>query len=108
MPNYTTTGHQRIFTWVKYHSYIIFTQRIVNTACCSVSNILLSILHLCPFTLRHSWNPNSTVSLGPIDVIRVGEVLCPIIMHLLVMRTILLKPKGETVGEGGWGLYREF
>ena len=35
--------------------------------------------------------------------IRVGEVLCPIIMHLLVMRTILLKPKGETVGEGGWG-----
>ena len=22
--------------------------------------------------------------------------------HLLVMRTILLKPKGETVGEGGW------
>ena len=70
MPNYTTTGHQRIFTWVKYHSYIIFTQRIVNTACRSVSNILLSILHLCPFTLRHSWNPNSTVSLGPIDVIR--------------------------------------
>ena len=28
--------------------------------------------------------------------------------HLLVMRTTLLKPKGETVGEGGWGLYREF
>ena len=51
MPNYTTTGHQPIITRVKYHSYIIFTQRIVNTACCSVSNILLSILHLCPFTL---------------------------------------------------------
>ena len=28
--------------------------------------------------------------------------------HLLVMRTTLLKPKGETVWEGGWGLYREF
>ena len=70
MPNYTTKGHQPIITWVTYHSYIIFTQ-IVNTACCSVSNILLSILHLCPFTLRHSLNPNSTVSIDPIDVIRV-------------------------------------
>ena len=28
--------------------------------------------------------------------------------HLWVMRTTLLKPKGETVGEGGWSLYREF
>ena len=74
MPNYTTTGHQPIITWVKYHSYIIFTQ-IVNTACCSVSNILLSILHLCPFTLRHSWNPNSTVSIDPIDVIRVKSYI---------------------------------
>ena len=28
--------------------------------------------------------------------------------HLLVMRTTYLKPKGETVWERGWGLYREF
>ena len=28
--------------------------------------------------------------------------------HLLVMRTTLLRPKRETVGEVGWGLYREF
>ena len=28
--------------------------------------------------------------------------------HLLVMRTTYLKPKGEAVGGGGWGLYREF
>ena len=86
MPNYTTTGHPPIITWVKYHSYIILTQRIVNTACCCVSNILLSILRLCPFTYKHSSKPNSTVSLGPIDVIRVGEVLCPIIISWLCGR----------------------
>ena len=28
--------------------------------------------------------------------------------HLLVMQTTLLKPDGETVGEGGWSLNREF
>ena len=28
--------------------------------------------------------------------------------HLLVMQTTLLKPDGETVGEGRWSLYREF
>ena len=70
MPNYTTTGHQPIITWVKYHSYYINS---THSQHCILFRIQHSIVYSAslPFYVKTSWNLISTVSLGPIDVIRV-------------------------------------
>ena len=62
----------------------------------------------CIFALLRKDTPGTPIQLSLLTLLMLSGSSPLSYYHLLVMRTTLLKPKGETVGEGGWSLYREF
>ena len=85
MPNYTTTGHQPIITWVKYHSYHINLTHCQH--CILFSLIQPSIVYSAsrPFYLNTLMESQFNCLSWPYLCYQ-GEVLCSIIISWLCGR----------------------
>ena len=85
MPNYTTTGHQPIITWVKYHSYHINLTHCQH--CILFSLIQPSIVYSAsrPFYLKTLMESQFNCLSWPYLCYQ-GEVLCSIIISWLCGR----------------------